>query len=72
MKWKKVYKIYVVSEEGLLKKPVFTWRMSGSIFDGWYDTEEEAIADIIAKSEDNEPWVPGDLHIIPVMIKVLA
>jgi hypothetical protein len=67
MKWKKVYKIYVVSEEGLLKKPVFSMR-GGQIFDEWYETEDEAETDIIAKSEASHPWVPPNLHIVPVVI----
>lgn len=71
MKWQKVYKIYQVSEDSLLKevKDHYRYRM----FDNWYSTEEQAIEDIKRKTEgDLIDFCPDELHIIPVMVKVLA
>jgi len=72
MKWQKVYKIYEVSEDGLLKRVKDRWSNYGGMFDDWYQTEEQAIQDIKNKTETHGiNFVPDHLHIIPCMVKVL-
>ena len=73
MKWQKVYKIYYVSEDGLLKPVKDRWSSYGSMFDEWYSTEEQAIRDIEFKTEMHGiDFIHDQLHIIPCMVKVLA
>ena len=72
MKWIIGYKIYTVSEDGLLKPVKDRWSQYGSMFDEWYYTQAEAIADIERKTElHGIGYIPDQLHIIPVMVKVL-
>lgn len=73
MKWKLAYKIYKLSEDGLLKPVKDRWSNYGSMFDEWYDTQEQAIKAIEEKSVIHDiDFLSDQLHIIPVMVKVLA
>lgn len=70
MKWQKVYRIYIVSEDGLLKKPVDVWGYH--VFQECYYTLAEAEKDLINKSVgENINHLPDNLHVIPAYIKVL-
>ena len=72
MKWMIAYKIYTVSEDGLLKPVKDRWSQYGSMFDEWYYSQAEAIADINNKTNIHGiDFIPDQLHIIPVMVKVL-
>lgn len=70
MKWQKVFKVYIVSEDGLLKSPKDKYGYP--MFDSWYNSHEEAIRDIQYKTEGDLIFnVPDQLHIIPCLVKVL-
>ena len=72
MKWVKVFKIYTVSEDGLLKRVKDRWSNYGGMFDEWYPTEEMAFKDIQNKTEIHGiEFIPDQLHIIPCFVKVL-
>ena len=62
MAYQKLYKIMEVSTDGLLKEPSRFY--TGSVFREYYDTEQDAIDDIIKEGYG------GDLVILTAMTKV--